>query len=143
MVNRKQKNSKKHSKTFQVNRPVDIVFPLFSAEGEKLWVPGWNYENVMGSTDLHEDYVFLTQAHDHASAETIWLVKRYNPAEYFVQFYKVEPDDKIGIISVRCCQIDDAATEVEFVYQYIAIGEKGAEFIRSFTFDEYTRFIGE
>ncbi len=61
-------NSVKHSRTFTLNQSVDALFPLFSPEGEKLWVPNWNYENIMGSTDLHEDYVFLTQVHDHAFA---------------------------------------------------------------------------
>ena len=39
----------KHTAAFQISQPIKILFPLFSAEGEKLWVPGWDYENVMGS----------------------------------------------------------------------------------------------
>ncbi len=46
-------NSVKHSGDFQLDQPADILFPLFSAEGEKLWVPGWDYENVMGTNDLY------------------------------------------------------------------------------------------
>ena len=42
-------------KTFRINQPIETLFPLFSAEGEKLWVPEWDYENIMGSNDLHED----------------------------------------------------------------------------------------
>lgn len=57
----------KHTASFEIAQPVDELFPLFSAEGEKLWVPGWDYENIMGSTDIQEDYVFLTKNHDHAS----------------------------------------------------------------------------
>jgi len=136
-------SSVKHSKKFNINQPIEILFPLFSAEGEKLWVPGWDYENVMGSNDLHEDYIFLTQNHDHASSNAIWLVKRYDPNAYFVQFYKVEPDDKVGIISVQCLQIDELKTEVEVTYHYIGISEKGNEFIKQFTLEEYTEFIDE
>ena len=77
-------SSVKHSKKFIINQPIEILFPLFSAEGEKLWVPGWDYENVMGYNDLHEDYIFITQSHDHAQAspKAIWLVKRYEPDAY-------------------------------------------------------------
>ena len=46
--------------SFKVHQSAEVLFPLFSPEGEKHWVPGWDYENVMGGTDLHEDYVFLT-----------------------------------------------------------------------------------
>ena len=136
-------DSVKHSKKFKINQPIKILFPLFSAEGEKLWVPGWDYENVMRSKDLHEDYIFLTQNHDHASSNAIWLVKRYDPNAYFVQFYKVEPDDKVGIISVQCFQIDESNTQVEVTYHYIGISEKGNEFINKFTSKEYTNFIDE
>ena len=104
---------------------------------------GWDYENVMGSTDLHEDYIFLTKTHAHAATDAIWLVKRYDPNAYFVQFYKVEPDDKVGIISVQCSQIDESKTEVEVTYHYIGISEIGNEFINHFTSEEYTKFIGE
>jgi len=133
----------KHSKTFEINQPIKILFPLFSAEGEKLWVPRWDYENVMGSNDLHEDYIFLTKNHDHASTNAIWLVKRYDPDTYFVQFYKVEPNDKVGIITVQCFQIEESNTEVEVTYEYIGLSEKGNEFIHQFTSDQYTKFIEE
>src|SRR6056300_137703 len=108
-------NSVKHSKKFIINQPIEILFPLFSAEGEKLWVPDWDYENVMGSNELHEDYIFLTKNHDHASSDAVWLVKKYEPDSYYVQFYKVEPNNKVGIITVQCFEIDDYKTEVKVI----------------------------
>ena len=71
--------SVKHTAAFTLTQPVEKLFPLFSPEGEKLWVPGWDYENVMGTIDLSENYVFLTKSHDHASTEAIWVVKSYEP----------------------------------------------------------------
>jgi hypothetical protein len=44
--------SVKHTEKFQIDQPIELLFPLFSAEGEKLWVPGWDYENIMGSNDM-------------------------------------------------------------------------------------------
>ena len=37
----------RHQMSFQINQPAEELFPLFSAEGEKLWVPGWDYENII------------------------------------------------------------------------------------------------
>lgn len=136
-------SSVKHSEKFIIAQPVDILFPLFNAEGEKLWVPGWDYENIMGSTDLHEDYIFLTKNHDHASTDAIWLVKRYDPESYFVQFYKVEPEDKVGVITVHCLPTDQGNTEVEVTYEYIGLSASGNHFIDGFTSDRYKEFIGE
>jgi len=133
----------KRTAGFRIDQPIDLLFPLFSAEGEKLWVPGWDYKNITGSNDLHEDYVFLTRNHDHASTDAIWLVKRYEPEIYLVQFYKVEPEDKVGIVTVQCNRIDEGLTRVEVSYEYIGLSEKGDEFIEGFTSTEYEAFIGE
>ena len=135
--------SVKHTAGFVVSQPVERIFPLFSPEGEKLWVPGWDYENIMGTTDIFEDYVFLTKNHDHASSTAIWLVKRYDPGSYFVQFYKVEPGDKVGIVTVQCSKQNDELTHVQVSYEYIALSERGLSFIEKFTKDAYEEFIGE
>ena len=98
----------------------------------------------MGANELHEDYVFLTKNHDYASTDAIWLVKRYEPESYLVQFYKVEPGDKVGIIIVQCTKINNGLTQVEVSYEYIGLTEKGSnEFIEGFTSTEYKAFIGE
>ena len=136
-------NKIKHTTAFEISQPAEKLFPLFSAEGEKLWVPGWDYENIMGTTDLSEDYIFLTKAHDHGSTDAIWLVKRYEPETYFVQFYKVEPGDKVGIITVQCVAEAEALTRVQVSYEYIALAEKGRKFIKTFTQTVYEEFIAE
>lgn len=136
-------NTVEHTKTFEIQQPLEKVFPLFSAEGEKLWVPGWDYENIMGTTDLCEDYIFLTKNHDHASTHAIWLVKRYDPASHFIQFYKIEPGDKVGLITVQCIQESKNNTTVQITYKYIGLSEKGRDFISEFTSTYYESFIAE
>ena len=136
-------SSVKHGAGFDIPRPVEEVFPLFSPEGEKRWAPNWDYENIMGTTELSEDYVFLTRSHDHASADAIWLVKRYVPSEWFIQFYRVEPEDKVGVVTVRCSSISEQTTYVEVTYQYIPLSEKGRKFIDGFTAETFERFIDE
>lgn len=133
----------KHTSSFQLSQPIADLFPLFSPEGEKLWVPNWGYENTMGSTSLHEDYVFLTVDHDHAASTAIWLVKRYEPEKHLVQFYKVEPEEKVGVITVQCAVACESATEVIVTYEYISLSENGDKFISSFSPEAYDDFIGE
>ena len=130
----------KHTASFHISQSIDVLFPLFSAEGEKLWVPGWNYENITKGTELHEDYVFMTKTHDHASTDAIWIVKKYVPENHIVQFYKVE-EEKIGIIEVKCTLLNEAATKVQVTYEYIGLSEKGNQFIKDFTSAEYKKFI--
>jgi hypothetical protein len=171
----------KHQASFKVHQSAEVLFPLFSAEGETHWVPGWDYENVMGGTDLHEDYVFLTAGHhrsnqheaghdvhghdqhghhaksahhgsghdahghhspeEHAVPKTIWLVKRHEPENYLVQFYRVEPEDKVAIITVQCKPLAEDQTEVEVAYEYIGISKKGNDFVAHYSAEAHEEFI--
>ena len=132
-----------HTKAFEMAHPIAELFPLFSPEGEKYWVPDWDYENLMGTTELSEDYVFLTKTHDHRSTDAIWVVKKYDPKSYFVQFYKIEPEDKIGIITVNCTELEAERTKVRVTYKYIALSATGEVFISEFSESAYEEFIGE
>ena len=44
---------------------------------------------------------FLTKNHDHGTTDAIWIVKKYDPKSHFVQFYKIEPEYKIGVVTVK------------------------------------------
>ena len=132
-----------HTASFDLDQPVERLFPLFSPEGETLWVPGWTYVNIMGSTDLHEDDVFLTTSHDHAAATAIWIVKQYDPVQYTVQFYKVEPEEKVGRVKVRCEPLGVGSTRVIVTYTYTGLSETGNRFIDGFTEAAYQAFIAE
>ena len=132
-----------HTKAFDMDCPAAELFPLFSPEGETLWVPGWHYENLMETTVLCEDYVFLTRTQVHGSTEAIWVVKRYEPAVYRVEFYRIEPDQKVGTVKVRCTALDDERTRVEVTYRYQALSRAGEAFISRFSVAAYDEFINE
>jgi len=131
----------KRQSSFKMHQPADVLFPLFSAEGEKLWVPGWDYKNISGSEGMHEDFIFLTQSHGGSAQDIIWLVKSYDPEKYYVQFYRVEPEDKVGLVTVRCIEIEENVTDVEVTYEYTALSEPGEKFIAHFTAEHYQEFI--
>lgn len=132
-----------HSKEFMLEKDIASVFPLFSPEGEKLWAPGWDYTNLLGFKDLQPDYVFLTDSHDHRSANAIWIVADYDPANHYVSYYKVEPEEKVGKIVVQCLEHDKKSTLVNVSYKYIGLSESGNRFIAGFTKDAYAEFIDE
>jgi len=126
-----------------MNVPIADIFPLFSPEGEKHWVPGWDYENVMGTTELSDDYVFLTKTHDHGTSDAIWIVKKYDPKLHFVQFYKIEPGEKIGVVTVKCTELEASKTMIRVTYKYLALSKGGEEFITVFNESTYEKFIDE
>ena len=136
---------KSTSRTRSFDLPVRIadLFPLFSPEGEKLWVPGWDYENLMGTIELTEDYIFLTKTHSHGKTDAIWIVKRYDPASHFVQYYKIEPGEKIGVVTVKCTELAAQKTAVQVTYKYTALSVAGETFVAEFSESAYEGFIAE
>lgn len=134
-------NSVQQSSGFKLPQPIEQVFPLFTPEGEKLWAPGWDYHNPLGTTELSEDYVFLTHSHDHAGSEAIWLVKRYAPEKGLVAYYRVEPGDKVGVVTVQCSPIASGGTQVEVTYRYIPLSQKGLSFVNIYTKESHQTFI--
>jgi len=135
--------STSHKATFVISQSAEDLFPLFSPEGERRWVPDWDYENVMGTARLQDDYVFLTKSHDHAATEAIWIVKHYDPEACRVQYYKIEPGEKVGVISVTCDALDRRTTRVEVTYTYIGLSDSGNRFVGQFTAAAYEEFIKE
>jgi len=132
-----------HSRAFEMLVPVAELFRLFSPEGEKSWVPGWDYENVMGTTELSEDYVFLTRKHDHGTTGAIWIVKTYDPKSHLVQYYKIEPDEKIGVVTVKCTELEAERTEGQVTYKYMALSATGEMVVSKCSESVYQEFITE
>jgi hypothetical protein len=132
-----------HSEEFLLERDIASVFPLFSPEGEKLWAPGWDYTNLLGSKELQRDDVFLTDSHDHKSTQAIWIVADYDPVKHHVSYYKVEPGEKVGKVVVECFEQTDKSTLVKVTYKYIGLSDSGNQFVAGFTKEAYREFIGE
>jgi hypothetical protein len=130
-----------HSEEFLLEKGASTVFPLFSPEGERLWAPGWSYTNLLGSTELKPDYVFLTDTHDHKSVQAIWIVSDYDPDQHYVSYYKIEPEQKVGKITVECIEQSHASTLVRITYKYIGLSDSGNQFVAEFTKKAFMEFI--
>ena len=130
-----------HSHEFVIEEGIEAVFAMFSPEGETLWAPGWEYANIHGSTRLQQDYVFLTASHDHSAARAIWIVSDYDAEEHHVSYYKVEPEEKVGKVTVLCREGDLNSTLVTVGYKYIGLSASGNRFVAGFTKEAYAEFI--
>jgi hypothetical protein len=48
--------------------------------------PGWDYDDIMGYTDLDVDHIFSIRNHDHASAYAVWFTEWHGPESYFFAY---------------------------------------------------------
>lgn len=70
-------------------------------------------------------------------------LQRHEPEIYLVQFYKVEPFERVGVIEVRCFELDESRTRVQVTYEYIGLSEAGDRFVSGFTSSDYSAFMAE
>jgi hypothetical protein len=100
------------------------VVPLFTAEGERRWVPDW--EPRFPLTDhVHErGEVWTTTA---AAGTTIWVTAHRR--DDGVLLARVTPDVAAGLVEVACRPGLDGTTDVEVAYDVTALSDRGREVV--------------
>lgn len=108
------------------------ALPLFTPEGERAWVPGWDPEPVHapdGSLS-REGAVFRTT---HDGEETVWLVQRVDPSQGAADYVRMTPGSRLGTVHVRCADDGAGGSTVEVGYRLTALSPAGGEALDAIT----------
>jgi hypothetical protein len=117
--------------TIALAAPVNDVFPLFSPLGEKKWVEGWDPEILFPrGADWVEGMVFRTFS---PGQEAIWVVAELDPQAHRVVYYRVEPDNLVARVEVRCRALGIDRTEATTIYSYVGLSNTGNEHVAEWT----------
>ena len=95
----------------------ETAMPLFTAEGERRWVPGWDPYYPGGHGD-----VWVTGA-------TTWVTTDRTATS--ATYARVTPGDTAGFVRVSCTAVS-GGTEVEVSYDLTATGPDGEERLPAF-----------
>ena len=126
-------------RSFRLEAPLARVFPLFTAEGERSWAPGW--EPLMLSGAVERGSAFSTRA--HSGIETTWIVADYRPAEGKVSYARLAQGSNIGLVDVTCTE-EGGGTIGTVRYTLTGVSEQGRAFVSEFLeAGHYTRMIEE
>ena len=98
----------------------DEAFKLFTAEGERLWVPGWAPE-ILGALPQAPGLVFLT---GKGSERTIWTVIESDRSRGLVRYSRVTPRSRAGLVEVRV-EPDGDGCSVAVSYDLTALSAEG------------------
>jgi hypothetical protein len=123
-------------RSFHLDAPVTTVFPLFTAQGERRWVPGWEPTIVSGAEERGS--VFLTQTHEGRAVT--WIVVDYRPAEGRVSYARWVEGSNVGLVDVTCEPAATGGTRVSVRYTLTGLGHEGSKFVRDFLTEE--RYAG-
>jgi hypothetical protein len=105
----------------------DRAIGLFTAEGERGWVEGWDPRYPAGGADPDRiGTVFVT--HAVSGADVVWVVTHVGELER--RYARFDHGGTVGTVEVRC-RAAGAATEVEVTYRLTAMtADAGAELDR-------------
>lgn len=110
---------------------IDDVFPLFSPEGERLWVPGWSPALLHPPGAVWEEgQIFRTR---EGADDAIWIVTRLDRARHEAEYHRVEPGRYVARVHVRCQALADRRTGVSIAYAYVGLSESGNQEIAAMT----------
>jgi Polyketide cyclase / dehydrase and lipid transport len=127
-------------RTFHLAAPRERVFPLFTAEGERSWAPGWEPKILSGSRERGS--AFITTGHNGSTVT--WIVTDYRPTEGRVSYARLVQDSNIGIVDVVCTDAAGGGTDISVRYTLTPVSEAGQSFVGQFLTDpHYTTMIDE
>jgi hypothetical protein len=120
-------------KTHTVRVPLSAkrAMELFTARGERAWVPDWEPTFPAGEppegAPEEEGTVFLT---DHGGRRTHWVVAARS--EGMVRYARVTPGLWSGLVTVRTRPGDGPPSEFEISYDLTALTEEGVRELSAF-----------
>ncbi len=119
--------------------PPEIVFPLLCPVREVEWAEGWAPREVYSDSGVAErDCIFVMPGEP---ADAIWMITRYEPHGYQIEFVKITPGFAAGKIEIRLWQNSEGGSDAEITYSYTALSHAGEAFVAGFTAAHYQHFM--
>jgi hypothetical protein len=108
-----------------IKQKIDTVFSLFGAFEERKWAEGWNPRLVYPDKEIMEEgTTFKTPGHSKSEPELLWIVAKYQPDRFLVQ-YLVLSTNRFWTIRVTCNSIDPMTSGATISYTFTGLNEEG------------------
>lgn len=121
---------------FEIDLAFDDAFKLFTAEGERLWVPGWSPE-ILGPLPQAPGLVFMT---GEESERTIWTVLESRPDKGVLRYSRVTPGSRAGLVEVRLEPTGDR-TRVQVTYDLTALSPDGERDLEAYSAPRFAEML--
>lgn len=126
--------------SFELDMTPDEALPLFTAPGEKLWIPIWD-PVILHGDGYEKGTAFVTRHHGNT---TYWLVTEYDTDTRHAQYVRVTPDANTGTVDVSITPNRDGRAVVNVAYQLTGLSPEGNADLRdSFSEARYADMMRE
>jgi hypothetical protein len=107
--------------SFDLDMTPDEALPLFTAPGEKLWIPIWD-PDILHGDGYEKGTAFVTS---HHGKTTYWLVTDYDTDARHAQYVRVTPEANTGTVDVSITANGDGGATVNVAYQLTGLSPAG------------------
>jgi hypothetical protein len=118
--------SRTHS--FHLDAPCAQVLPLFTARGEREWIPGWEPLLLSGAEQRGSAF----QTRNHEDQTTTWIVIDYRPSAGRASYARLAQDSNIGLVDVICSEAAGGGTTVSVEYTLTPLNAAAESFVEEF-----------
>ena len=112
---------------FTTHAPLEVAWPLFGAQGERAWAPGWEPEFIWPAAPVDQEGMVFKISHGDRTA--VWVNTALDPASRRIQYVYVIPDIMVTVISLRLATVGQS-THVQVVYERTALASSANELVR-------------
>ena len=113
------------------------AFSLFSPEGEREWVKGWDPEPIFpGTIEFRRDTVFQTQ---DAGGEAIWIILAAQWESHTAEYVRIAAHSHSAHIVVKIEPLSTEQSRVDVNYTVTAFGQTAANLLAEFSEDAYVK----
>ncbi|MGB7846081.1 MAG: hypothetical protein WBL63_10725 [Candidatus Acidiferrum sp.] len=112
---------------FTAQGPMNEVAPLFGADKERLWAPGWNPQFIHPLPATDQQGMVFTVAHDHLNAA--WVNTEFDTRNGRMQYAYVIPDTLVTVITLQLTPLGNQ-TRVEVAYDRTALSAEAQAHVR-------------
>lgn len=108
----------------------DEAFPLFTPEGERLWIEDWNpHYFYPANGETITGMVFTT---GHGDETTYWTLVDFDNTAHKARYSRVTPGSRSVVVEVRCEAVGEHEARVTVRYSLTGLSEAGNAAITAF-----------
>jgi hypothetical protein len=114
--------------SFIARAPLEVAWPLFGADGERAWAPGWDPQFLWPTKAADQEGMVFTV--DQAEHTAVWINTAFDRASNKIQYVYVIAGLVATVISLRLAASGDS-THVAVIYERTALGESANDLVRN------------
>lgn len=123
-----------HKGSLEVDYPPREALRLFTAEGERYWIPGWEPEILRGD-GYHRDDVFVAAG---PGGHSTYVVMDYNDKKHHSLYARVTPGVSAGTVEITITP-HGRGSLVEVGYSFTSLSDEGAVSLSKLTDEAFSQ----